>query len=304
MEKIVREFFRTREIRGPILVGFSGGPDSSALVHLLPFRPVLAHVDHGWREESEAEADHLESLAHSLQLPFYRTRLLPQGLSNREEIARKLRYSFFQELYQRLGCQALVLGHQADDQAETVFKRLLEGSGLTALGAMENESAMEGMTIWRPLLEVTKEEIVKWLDLKGISYLKDPSNSDRAYLRARLREELFPFIRSSFGKEFEKNLCLLGKNGRELKEHLLRRTAPLFEVVREWGVDLNPFLPIDRFELKFFLQAWCHREKIPLSREAKERLADLILEGGEKRSVSCGKQLLCVDRGRIEIKSE
>src|SRR5271165_84222 len=91
----------------------------------------IAHVDHGWRPESSAEAEQLKSDVERLKLPFYLKRL--ENIPMKENEARSARLGFFKELYDKLGCQALILGHHGDDQSETVLKRILEGASFSAL---------------------------------------------------------------------------------------------------------------------------------------------------------------------------
>lgn len=131
----------------PLLLGYSGGPDSKALLYALlecDARPHLAHVDHGWREESRAEAEECRAEAIKLGLPFHTIRL---DIPKKEDAARIARFSFFQSLYRTGPFQALLLAHQADDLAETVLKRTLEGAHLAFLGGMEAASRQFGMAV-------------------------------------------------------------------------------------------------------------------------------------------------------------
>ncbi len=123
----------------PIGVGFSGGADSLALLHLLIESRSLfnldlhvLHVDSGWRQESYQEAEKLKRYVQQLDIPFYLHR--PSRIDRRENAAREERLLFFQEVYEAIKCQGLFLGHQGDDQSETILKRILEGASLFCLG--------------------------------------------------------------------------------------------------------------------------------------------------------------------------
>src|SRR5262245_21228397 len=115
----------------PVLLAFSGGPDSLALLHLLldyrqqhPLTLHLAHVDHGWRSGSAAEAAKLKLQAEALGLPFHSCRLSDEDRQgNLEAAGREARLRFFRQLSSQFDCQAVILGHQADDVAETCLKR-------------------------------------------------------------------------------------------------------------------------------------------------------------------------------------
>ncbi|MBS0615955.1 MAG: tRNA lysidine(34) synthetase TilS [Verrucomicrobia bacterium] len=271
----VKEFLKKNFQEGkPLLVGFSGGPDSTALVHALIECGCndlhLCHIDHGWREESGKEAEKLQS---QTKLPFHLFRL--EKVAKTEDAARQARLKIFHQLYQKLGCQALVLGHQGDDQSETVLKRILEGAHLTSLGGILPVHSWEGMPIWRPLLQMCKTEIIQWLTKKNIPYLEDSTNDDPAYLRARMRHTIFPWLAKEFGKEIAENLRHLGTSAQELKKYLEARTQPLRQaIVKTKGhqsIDLNPFFPWEPLELKSFLKSW-----LPLSRTELESLCSLL----------------------------
>ena len=151
-----------------LLLGFSGGHDSRALLYsLLKWKSrfsleiALAHVDHGWRSESQLEAEELRKLAQELSLPFHLRRITPGELKgNLESAAREVRLAFFSALCQQYQYQAVLLGHQRDDQVETVLKRVLEGATLPRLSGLSEVTTIEGITIWRPLLRVDKETIL------------------------------------------------------------------------------------------------------------------------------------------------
>ncbi len=198
----------------PVILGFSGGPDSSALLHSfwkLQRKYALdlhvVHVDHGWREESAREAEELRKYAETLGLPFIVKRLKSSKGKNLEEEARNARFAIFQKTYESLGAQAIALGHQAGDQAETVIKRLLEGSHITKLGAMRNVSLHEKMTVWRPFIHLPKKVLVAYCKRQKIPFLIDKTNRDPRFLRSRMREDLIPMLEKYFGKAIESNLA-------------------------------------------------------------------------------------------------
>ena len=122
----------------PFLLGYSGGPDSKALLYILlecrkvlPLELCLAHVDHGWRKEGREEAEAIAREADKLGLQLFAHRLEAIPNRNIEAEGRKERTCFFQNVYREICAQGLLLAHQADDQAETVLKRLLEGAHLS-----------------------------------------------------------------------------------------------------------------------------------------------------------------------------
>ena len=218
METIVQVFLdRHWDRYRPLLVAYSGGPDSKALLYAALQTKVplhVAHVDHGWREESAQEAASLQREVEGLGLAFHSIRLSSKMT---EDEARKSRLAYFCQLIEQFGFQAVLLGHQANDLAETVLKRVFEGAHLTSLKAIQPCALVFGIPLWRPLLTVCRSEIEKWLESRSLRALKDPANADPKYQRARMRTTLLPFLNEQFGKEIFSNLCQLSARSQELE---------------------------------------------------------------------------------------
>lgn len=183
-----------------VVVAVSGGPDSTCLLDILSLirsdlkiELLIAHFDHGLRpSDSEAEARFVEGLAESLNLPLEikcAEKETLQGESSLEERARHARYLFFEEVSQKLSARKIALGHNLNDQAETVLMRLLRGSGLSGLGGIP--PCRDGKII-RPLIEVTRGEVESYLEERGLKYMVDTSNLEQRFLRNRIRHELLP----------------------------------------------------------------------------------------------------------------
>ena len=297
----------------PVLLGFSGGPDSTVLLYLLnecrrffPLQVHVAHVDHGWREESAMEAARLKKRVESLGLSFHLKRLAsPKSMGNLEEKGRDERLKFFSSIYQEQGCQALLLAHQAEDQAETVLKRVLEGASLMHLGGMREVSQMDGMVVWRPLLSVSKTKILQWIEEKGVPTVVDETNLDPKFLRGRMRSRLFPQMKKLFGKDMISPLGNVGLSAHELKEYLERRVAPYLLRVEEQSsevrLDLTPFLPMETLELKSLIRILCKRCKIRLSFDSIELLCKLLNSKVSKKKILLKNHVLHADRGILKI---
>lgn len=180
-----------------ILLGVSGGPDSTALLILarawrygLLEGPsfLVATVDHGLRPESAAEAVAVGRLCERLGLAHV---VLPwrgpKPRSGIQEAARNERHALLRAFAREKGVDALALAHTLDDQAETVLFRLCRGSGIGGLAAMRAVSERSGLAVLRPFLNVPKARLVATLDASGTPYVRDPSNTDPKYARPRLR---------------------------------------------------------------------------------------------------------------------
>ena len=211
-----------------ILVAVSGGPDSVALLHLLyelrdelRMRLEVAHLQHGIRgEEAKEDARFVAELAESLKLPFHLKEIdLPRmksnaGRGNLEALAREERYRFFADVVREGKLDKVATAHTEDDQAETVLMWLLRGTGMKGLGGMSPlhlrraaaGDSMETITVIRPLLEVSKAEIVEYLKERKLNYRLDRSNLDSSLLRNWIRLELLPKIQQRVGAGFSTRL--------------------------------------------------------------------------------------------------
>src|SRR5262245_7077443 len=180
-----------------VLVAVSGGADSLALLHVLhalapAFRLTLhvLHVDHGLRPESPRDAEFVQAAARRLGVPCEVARVtVPRGAS-REAQARRARYAALEECAGRVGAVRIAVGHTREDQAETVLMRVLEGAGPRGLAGIP---PCRGRVI-RPLIEVSRREIVTILRSLGVPWTEDPSNLDPAFLRNRVRHEILPSL--------------------------------------------------------------------------------------------------------------
>jgi tRNA(Ile)-lysidine synthase len=192
----------------PVLLGVSGGADSMALMvglHELGYSLVVAHLDHGIREESAEDADYVQTAAARLGLTFIRERVdvlkaaEAEGQSL-EEAAREVRYTFLFKQARENQAQAVAVAHQADDQVETVLMHFLRGAGLSGLSGMAYRKVMPlwdpEIPLVRPLLDLWREDIEAYLAELGVTPRFDQSNLDRTYFRNRLRHELIPNLKT------------------------------------------------------------------------------------------------------------
>lgn len=167
------------------IVAVSGGVDSVVLLHQLMqadrHRLVVAHFDHGIRDDSHLDAQFVKKLAESYHVPFeMRREELGPGAS--EELARSRRYAFLREIAQKHRSE-IVTAHHMNDVAETIAINLTRGTGWRGLSAL-------GGDIHRPLLHMSKDEIVSYAHEHQLEWREDSTNASDAYLRNRLRRQL------------------------------------------------------------------------------------------------------------------
>jgi tRNA(Ile)-lysidine synthase len=210
-----------------VLVAVSGGADSVALLTLLAalapaWRLTLhvLHVDHGLRADSARDAGLVRALAARLGVPAQveRVRVGPGSV---EAAARAARYAALEAEADRLGAGRIAIGHTADDQAETVLMRVLDGAGVRGLAAIP---PVRGRII-RPLIEIRRPALRDALVAGGVEWIEDPSNRDPKFLRNRIRHELLPLLAASYHADVVPALAGVARLARESVDALDRTAA-------------------------------------------------------------------------------
>jgi tRNA(Ile)-lysidine synthase len=191
---------------GTLVVGLSGGKDSVALTDALAslrrrrgFRVVAAHLDHGLRPGSEEDVAFCAALCERLDVPFQAGKADVRARAGRErggieQAARRERYAYLRRVRDEEKAAAIAVAHTRDDQAETLLLRLLRGAGATGLAGMRPRVG----DVVRPLLAVSREEVLAHLRERGLDWREDPSNADTAHRRNRVRHELIPYLEERF----------------------------------------------------------------------------------------------------------
>lgn len=284
---------RHRQTTLPLLVGFSGGPDSLALVHLLQdlnCEMHLAHFDHGWRAKSQEQVQRMAAFAATLRVPFHTMRAKRPDTT--ENGARNQRWDFFKKIFRYGSFEAIALAHHLEDQAETVLKRLLEGAHLHNLRGMQSVIFKDGIPTWRPLMGYFKADLATVIRLKEEIPIEDATNGDRRYLRARIRKEIFPHLTASFGKNVAAPLARLGHKGQQLSHYLEIQTKHRVLQQEERGpyYDLTGAHPV---EVDFVLS----RSPFPTPSRHTLQIIHRAIENHGVR-VRASHQII-VDRGRV-----
>jgi len=199
-----------------LLVACSGGSDSVALLYLLAelsthqsFTLAVAHVHHGLRAlEADRDEDYVRQLSSRLGLPFFSQHYDVQSFADEqglatEEAGRIIRYRFFRQLAVQHGYTKIVTAHHQDDQAETVLMNLLRGSGSMGLRGILPQNG----EVIRPLLTVTKQEIINYLATIKVTACYDETNGDIKILRNRIRKCLLPQLELEYNNHIKASLC-------------------------------------------------------------------------------------------------
>jgi len=223
-----------------IVLAVSGGPDSLCLLHLFnrlaseySLKLIVAHLNHGLRQEAAAEEDGVAALADTMNLPFtskkvniknYKKRF---GLSE-EAAGRRARYRFLIQTARNFQAEAIALGHHRDDQAETVLLNLIRGSGIDGLSGMFPSRLLNKVRLIRPLLDFKRCEIETYCFEHGLKPFTDSSNLETDYNRNKVRIELIPFLEERYNPQIREALVRLARLAVEDRlyfEHQARKIA-------------------------------------------------------------------------------
>jgi len=268
LSKVRKTVARHRMLEGgeTVVVALSGGPDSMALLKILDhlrgklgLQLVLAHFNHGLRgEEANRDEEFVRRSAEEMKLPLECggadiPRLLPSSKRSMEDLCRRMRYDFLYGVAGRCGARRIALGHHLQDQAETVLIHLLRGSGPRGLGGMQ---PMRNALLIRPLLELSRDEILRFLEDCGIGYVRDSSNLSGRFLRNRLRNSLIPEMRR-FNPKLDATLLKTAEILRNEDRYL---HAIVEEQLREWGLSAQAeIFPVPLEALRPLHPALIHR---------------------------------------------
>jgi tRNA(Ile)-lysidine synthase len=199
--------------RDKILAGISGGPDSVALLYILnSLRKELkislhiAHLDHMLRKDSYKDREFVQGLAKRLKIPITCGQINVKELAKKgslEEIARNARLGFLFRVAKEIKADKIALGHNLDDQAETVLMRILRGTGLYGLSGILPKREIAGFKIIRPLIEVRRREIESFLKRKRLKARIDLSNLENIHFRNKIRNKLLPLLERDYNKNIK-----------------------------------------------------------------------------------------------------
>lgn len=221
--RIVAAVLRAAGIREGMVAGFSGGADSTVLLHVLAdlanrfpdqFHPVVAaHLDHALDPDSRRAAQLAATTAAALGVEFVTARCDVAAAARRggrslEDAGRRARLDFLAETAHARGIRSVVLGHNRSDQAETVLLRLARGAGCLGLsGIPAGREDARGVTLVRPLLTISREEIRNLARAEGWSFYRDPSNASERHARNRIRRRVLPLLREALNPAIESALA-------------------------------------------------------------------------------------------------
>ncbi|MFC2075419.1 tRNA lysidine(34) synthetase TilS, partial [Bdellovibrionota bacterium] len=239
LEKVKKTIQRHSLIRpgDRVVMAVSGGIDSVSLLDLLcrlrqdlAFDITVAHVNHGLRgKDADNDAEFVRSRAKELNVPFYIKKIDVSHLQTMlkgspQEIAREERLRYLEQLAEKIDANRIALGHNRDDQAETVLMRMIRGAGARGLRGM----GYSRDKFIRPLLDIKREGIKEYSLSRNISHVEDKSNLDDIYLRNKIRLKLMPLLEKEYNPEVKSGLIRLASILREEDRFLDKLCRDLF----------------------------------------------------------------------------
>lgn len=243
-----------------LLVAVSGGPDSMALLHALhrlshelDLTVTAAHLNHGFRQESEIEAVGVAAFAESLGIRCELGKVdMPaiikaSGL-NAQAAARMKRYEFLHAAAERMNASSIAFAHHADDQAETVMMRLLRGTSIGGLSGIPLRRREKKVELIRPLLRMYKIDILQYCREYEIPYYEDSSNSKRDYFRNEIRLDVLPFL-ECYNERLPQSLSRLAELASAEDDYMQADTASVFTSIvtmkeNQYEVDVSAFVKL------------------------------------------------------------
>jgi tRNA(Ile)-lysidine synthase len=233
-----------------LLIAVSGGQDSLCLIKLLldlqskwGWDLGIAHCDHRWRSDSQANAHQVENLAKTWGISFYLA--TANEPINSEAAARDWRYQALSAIAQANNYQYIVTGHTASDRAETLLYNLIRGTGADGLQALTWQRPLTtGIILVRPLLKITRSQTEQFCQEFKLPIWEDSTNQDLQYARNRIRQELLPYLRENFNPQVESALAQTAELLQAEVEYLEKAAQQLREKAMGMGDEEDSLIPL------------------------------------------------------------
>ena len=274
-----------------LVLGCSGGPDSIFLLEVcLKLKEeynltlALAHINHLYRgSEADRDENFVRSLGEKYNIPVFVKRKSMENMAKEEKITleeagREIRYSFFDEVLEKINGNKVALAHNLDDQIETFLFRMIRGTSLEGLEGIKDERDNKYI---RPINEVFKQDIMNYLDENNIPYMIDSTNLENDYTRNSIRLDLIPFIEKRYNPKFKEKISNLLKEIREVNEitepdytkYIKDNILSVTELNKEKSNYIKGKI------INYFL----NKNSISVSRRKIENIINILCSGGSKK---------------------
>lgn len=254
MKESIAFLKNTIKTNSKVIMALSGGPDSMCLLFLLlnlqkeiNFEIICAHVNHNVRKESFSEENFVKRICEQYHCKFETIKLNIKEKNNFENRARKERYQFLKEIVLKYKANYLLTAHHGDDLIETILMRLTRGSSLNGYIGFKKRTIYEQFELLRPLIFITKEEILKWCQQNNISYCNDQSNEWGSITRNRYRKNILPFLKQE-NRNVHKKYLKFSEELQSLEEYLEKNIQIALTRVSDFDkVNLHEFNKLEVF---------------------------------------------------------
>ncbi len=271
-----------------IVLGNSYGPDSMALLNILldlskkiDISIIVAHVNHNVRSESAKEKEALEAFCSERKIIFESMIIEQYGDDNFENEARNIRYNYFEDLVHKYNANYLFTAHHGDDLIETILMRIVRGSTLKGYSGFSQIVNMDGYKIVRPLIYVTKDDILTYDAENNIPYAIDKSNLRDKHTRNRYRHVVLPFLKKEDKNVHEKFLKFsrtLLEYDEYINEEIKRNVA---KVYRDRTIDLTKYFELDPLIQKkiiYFILEEIYKDDLMIINDNHVKLLKMLIK--------------------------
>ena len=325
---VIREY-NLFSAKDRILIGVSGGPDSVALLSLIyntsrtnpPYSEIfIAHLNHSIRgRESDEDEQFVNALAEKYEVSLIAEKrdiieIARERKISQEEAARDERYRFFESAAEKAGANVIAVGHNADDNAETVLHRIIRGTGITGVSGIRPKRKLTPIStiiLVRPLLFTWRKDITAYLEEENLSYRVDSTNIEKDKLRNRIRMELIPHLEENYNAKIKKSLAMLGETALQNSDYLEAKAKALFEDVlinREVSLeaavlDINKLIESPQILQQMIIKEAIVRLDIPLKKLSNKNYKDILntLNSKKTSAINVVKEYLNVRREGNEL---
>lgn len=279
MESIIKRKLQEYKIdpKKPIILAISTGIDSSCLMHILEklkYSFVLAHINHGKREQSIVEENFLKNLALEKKINLEIFHLKNAGdKHNFHDYAHHKRYEFLYSVVVKYQAQGIFVAHHLDDHLESIIMKLITGSNLSGYSGIKEITPYLDTIIYRPLMEFSKDDIIAYHKQEQFIYFNDSSNDEDVYLRNKIRHHVIPELKK-YPHIYEKST--------QYRDTLLE----YFDYIRHKSInyltsnhniiDTTSFIKLDKIYQKDIVACLLEEKKIRLSKNKINELLKII----------------------------
>jgi len=325
---VIREY-NLFSAKDRVLIGVSGGPDSVAMLSLIynasrinpPYSEIfVAHLNHSIRsKESDEDEQFVTALAEKYDVSLISEKrdiveIARERKISLEEAARDERYKFFESAAEKVGANVIAVGHNADDNAETVLHRIIRGTGITGVSGIRPKrklTPISTITLVRPLLFTWRKDITAYLKEENLSYRTDSTNIEKDKLRNRIRLELIPHLEENYNAKIKKSLATLGETAVQNCDYLEAKAKALFEEVlikREVSLettvlDIHKLRESPQILQQMIIKVAIVRLDIPLKKLSNRNYKDILntLNSRKTSAINVVKEYLNVRREGNEL---